>query len=92
MPTHTQPTPTHLKGGIDSEDNSFNVLNMSAYVSIRQHTSTYVSIREHVCHLQHRLTREGLRRQHMSAYVSIRQHTCHLQHRLTREGPRRQHT
>jgi hypothetical protein len=50
---------------------------MSAYVSIRQHTS-YVSIRQHahayVSIRQHTHANVSIR-QHTSAYVSIRQHT-----------------
>ncbi len=46
------------------------VLQPSAYVSIRQHTSAYVSIR----HLRASAPTCSIR-QHTSAYVSIRQHT-----------------
>jgi hypothetical protein len=51
---------------------------MSAYVSIRQHSSAYVSIRQHtsayVSIRQHSSAFVSIR-QHTSAYVSIRQHT-----------------
>jgi hypothetical protein len=53
---------------------------LSAYVSIRQHTSAYVSIRQHTsacgCAAKQQAAADAVSiRQHTSAYVSIRQHT-----------------
>ena len=44
------------------------LLQTSAYVSIRQHVSAYVSIRQHAVSI----------RQHTLAYVSIRQHAVSI--------------
>jgi hypothetical protein len=49
---------------------------MSAYASIRQHTSAYVSIRQHTsAYLKTATRRDTASRINASAYVSIRQHT-----------------
>jgi hypothetical protein len=51
---------------------------MSAYVSIRQHTSAYVSMSQHssaFVSIRQHSSAQVRTRQHTSAYVSIRQHT-----------------
>jgi hypothetical protein len=51
---------------------------LSAYVSIRQHTSAYVSVRQRTSAPQSRsvsIRQDVSMRQHASAYVSMRQHT-----------------
>jgi hypothetical protein len=65
---------------------------LTAYVSIRQHTSAYVSIRQHTPANVTRKPPPDSIRQHTSAYVSIRQHTPA---NVTRKPPPdsiRQHT
>jgi hypothetical protein len=64
--------------GVPSEAAPSSPEHMSAYVSIRQHTSADVSIRhlslQHCGYTLHPF-RSRVSRQHTSAYVSIRQHT-----------------
>jgi hypothetical protein len=49
---------------------------MSAYVSIRQHTSAYVSIRQRMLHVMR--VEACQRHLHTSAYVSIRQRMLYV--------------